>query len=92
MPHSVSPESKPRAEPSLNQEQPSSDGLPEASQGDPDAMDVSENEPLPSKPQADVKLEDLFPSDDDDDEFPSSAPTGSLSTKPASSSPVPDAA
>ena len=69
-----------------------SNGPSSSSSGDPDAMDTSNSPAADDKnKKADVKLEDFFPSDeDDDDEFPSSAPTnGAAGAHTGSSSPIP---
>ena len=54
-----------------------------------DAMDVSESGAANADKQNEVKLEDLFQTDDEDDEFRSSAPKNGA---PLSSSPLPEAA
>ena len=58
--------------------------------GEQEEMDISDSEPQDREKKADVKLEDFFASDDDDEDFPSSAPTNGVDTKMESSSPAPE--
>ena len=89
MPHSISPETRPPSEPMETDDQQDGSSSPIPTPGDSDAMDVSQSGAPDVDKKVDVKLEDLFQTDDEDEEFLSSAPTGAA---PASSSPLPDAA
>ena len=77
MPHSVSSETSPAVEDSLlpdaRPEQPNEDRDLDDSGDSVSAKDLEESEAKKPTSTADVKLEDLFNSDDEDDEFPTSS-------------------
>ena len=80
MPHSVSRETSPGVQdnflPDAPPERPIEDKYFDGISDSVSGADAEESEAKKPKPVADVKLEDLFNSDDEDDEFPTSSALG----------------
>ena len=88
MPHSISPEASPAEEDSLLPDAPPEPLAEETdgheSENSPSRHDQNET-PTRVPKSAEVKLEDLFNTDDEDDEFPtSSAPDGTAKVEGSS--------